>query len=107
MQFKQLKKEIKAVTFESVRAESEEYFEAVVVKDHAQELTQKLESLFGPATWPSKSKLSPEAEKVVNEFGGIMKGQTLYSASEQGCRVFAMLWPWQDGQHTTLKTGQK
>jgi hypothetical protein len=107
MQFKQLKKEIKAVTFESIRAESEEYFEAVVIKDHAQELAQKLESLFGPAVWPSKEKLSSKIQEAIDQFGGIMKGQTLYFLSDQECALFAMLWPWQDGQHITLKTGQK
>ncbi|HTY45456.1 MAG TPA: hypothetical protein VMD52_05660 [Patescibacteria group bacterium] len=107
MQFKQLKKEIKTVTFESVRAENETYFEAVLVKEQLQELNRQLEALFGPPAWPSKATLSPEVQEVIEGFGGIMKGQTLYFVSEPACRVFAMLWPWQDGQHITLKTGQK
>ena len=107
MQFKQVKKEVKAVNFESVRADNEDYFEAVIVKDNLKDLTAKLEDLFGKPAWPSQTKIPDYVEKVIAGFGGIMKGQTLYFLVDESFYLFAMLWPWQDGLHITLKTGQK
>jgi len=44
---------------------------------------------------------------MIEEFGGIRPGQTLYFWNEGKDAVFAMLWPWQDGYHTTVKIGRK
>jgi hypothetical protein len=46
-------------------------------------------------------------QEVINGFGGIMPGQTLYFRSEGSESIFAMLWPWQDGIRTTVKIIQK
>ena len=46
-------------------------------------------------------------QETVNNFGGIMPGQTLYFKGEGVDSIFAMLWPWQDGVRTTVKIIQK
>jgi hypothetical protein len=36
-----------------------------------------------------------------------MVGQTLYYSKQPDCALFAMFWPWSDGEHTTVKAGKK
>jgi hypothetical protein len=45
-------------------------------------------------------------QKVIDDFGGIMAGQTLYFTKQADGVIFAMLWPWQDGIRITLKAGK-
>lgn len=103
MQFEELKKEIRDFGIKTVRTDENNYFEAVVTKDRLGELSQKLESEFGRPVWPSPDKLSDKAFEIVENFGGIREGQTLYFFQEKGFYIFAMLWPWSDGVNITLK----
>lgn len=103
MQFTELKDGLKKINFDSLRVDSEDYFEAVVLSAELSKLTACLNSCLGPPAWPSQQALSLDVEKAIDGFGGIMPGQTLYFTSQAGGVVFVMLWPWQDGVHTTLK----
>jgi len=58
---------------------------------------------LGLPAYPSNDRLSPQIEKTIKEFGGVMSGQTLYFWSQGKDTVFAMLWPWEDGYRTTVK----
>ena len=107
MQFNEIKKEMAEVNFETRRLDSNDYFEAVIVKDEFLKLTEKLEKFFGPPVWPSKNKLSTQIEEAINEFGGVRSDQTLYFWSQESDTIFAMLWPWADGSHITLKLAKK
>ncbi len=102
MQFKKLKDTVKELGVDTSRAENDNYLEVVIIKDKLTELVLKLDNLLGPAQGGS----SAQAEDVIKEFGGLIKGQTLYFWHEGKSFVFAMLWPWQDGEHITLKMGQ-
>ncbi|MEI6631062.1 MAG: hypothetical protein WCL25_00400 [bacterium] len=99
MKFEQLRKTVKEVGFETSRADNENYLEIVIVKDKLSELILRLDNLFGPP----QNQSSPQAQKAIKEFGGIIKGQTLYFWHEDSSFIFAMLWPWQDGEHITIK----
>jgi hypothetical protein len=105
MQFAEIRKELKKVPFVTVREESGDYFEAVVSRNELANLALKLEKFFGPRIWPSKNKLSDEVEMSIKEFGGIMDDQALYFSKQNNKIVFAMLWPWSNGTHITLKIG--
>lgn len=107
MEFKQLTLELKGLTLDAIRAENEDYFEAVILKSQLDTLISKLDKVFGLALWPSQAKLTDETKNVIEEFGGVMSGQTLYLLKQDKQVFFAMLWPWQDGKHITLKTGCK
>mgnify|MGYP001182413912 CR=1 FL=1 len=107
MQFSDLKEEIKSVDFEATRTDCDNYFEAVVIKEEVLKLSEKLQKSFGSPAWPSKNRLTYQAQEAVKGFGGIMPGQTLYFRSEGDSSIFAMLWPWQDGMRTTVKIIQK
>ena len=103
MQFLELKEQVKSIGFDELRQEQDNYFEAVVVKDKIKELMDQMRGFFGAPTWPSQGKLSLEIEDQIRDYGGITEGQTLYFLERQEGNIFAMLWPWADGEHTTVK----
>ncbi len=107
MDFNQLKNQVKNVIFESVRADYDDYFEAVITAERLDELNLNLERGFGSPVWPSKTRLASQMQKAIDEFGGIRSGQTLYWGDEEKTSFFAMLWPWQDREHITLKMAMK
>jgi hypothetical protein len=108
MEFDAVKSEVKEVNLDKLRTDADNYFEAVVIKDEMQKLTQSLEKFFGSPAWPAPgSRLSLSMKQAVDRCGGIMPGQTLYFWSQGKDEVFAMVWPWQDGKHTTVKIAKK
>lgn len=107
MQFSDIREVIKALRLETLRTDCDNYFEAVIVKDELNKLDTRLRQFFGEAAWPSKERLPYQMQQVISGFGGIMPGQTLYYRNEASGDIFAMLWPWQDGLHTTVKIIQK
>ncbi|RKY30403.1 MAG: hypothetical protein DRP74_07075 [Candidatus Omnitrophota bacterium] len=104
MQFSQIRKEIDSVNFDIVRSDDDNYFEAVILNEETPNLTSKLERFFNLSV---PDTLTSEMKSVVASFGGISYGQTLYFSSQDGVFVFAMLWPWRDGIHTTVKIIQR
>jgi hypothetical protein len=107
MKFRDLCQEIKGINFESVREDNADYFEAVLVKTGLKELTAKLDRLLGLPAWPLDQGLSVQIKKEIEDFGGIIPGQTLYRSCQGEKIFFAMLWPWQDGLHITVKIIEK
>ncbi|MDD2702461.1 MAG: hypothetical protein PHC33_00415 [Candidatus Omnitrophica bacterium] len=108
MNFDALKEELKTLTFDSLRRDEEIYFEAVILKPELEKMSAALEKFLGPPVWNSaKEKLTAEMSEAINDFGGVAAGQTLYFLSDGKVRIFAMIWPWQDHEHITLKTGRK
>ncbi|MFA5356874.1 MAG: hypothetical protein WC301_05675 [Candidatus Omnitrophota bacterium] len=107
MRFDEIKKEISGVAFDTLRADNEDYFEAVIENNKIGELTGSLEKVFGPPAWPSEKPIMPDTQGIIDTFGGIREGQTLYLRNDGKYSFFAMLWPWQDMQHTTVKISGK
>ena len=105
MQFSEIRSGLEGIVFDTVRIDSGNYFEAVVVKDELPKLTASLEKIFGPPAWPSKGPLLPAVQGIIKDFGGIRLEQTLYFQNDKEDTLFAMLWPWQDDYHTTVKMG--
>lgn len=107
MRFDQLKEEVKSVNFDALRMDCDNLLEAVVVNRELDKLTKRLEGFFGLPAWPSKKGLSFKMRKAIDTYGGIQPGQILYFRNAQEGELFAMLWPWQDGLHTTVKIIKK
>lgn len=107
MQFNEIRRELKAVVFDKLRIDTADYFEAVIVIDELAKLAAGLEKFFGPPVWPSQKPLLLQIQKRIKNFGGIRTGQTLYFRSQGKDTIFAMLWPWEDGCHTTVKIIRK
>jgi hypothetical protein len=103
MHFNQVKEEIKRVGFKDTDTDCDNLFEGIVQRTKVEKMTRKLEDIFGAPAWPSKNRLSFQMETLIKQYGGIMQGQTLYLTSKDNEVVFAMLWPWKDGEHTTVK----
>jgi hypothetical protein len=106
MDFGKIRDHIKNFKLDISRADNDVYFEVVIRKEVLAEVIGALEDFFGTAAWPSGSRLSVDAEKIIKNFGGIREGQTLFFADKGGVRMFAMLWPWQDGERITIKIGK-
>jgi hypothetical protein len=107
MEFDQLKSALKSLAFDSTRLDCDNQFEGVILREEIEKLTARLEKFFGSPAWPSENTLSLDARQTINYFGGVMPGQTLYYWSQGEDSVFAMLWPWKDGQRTTVKVVKK
>ena len=86
-----------------MRTDNSNYFEAVFIKEELVKLNVRLKNFFGEPAWPSKDKFTSQMQEAIKDFGGIKDGQILYFKNEGVNSVFAMLWPWQDGLHTTIK----
>jgi len=107
MPLTEVKKEMKSVGLTEVRIDTADYFEAVLTKEVLAALSLKLEKIFGAAQYPSSKSLPDDIVAMTQKFGGVREGQTLYFTKENGLSKLAMLWPWQDGQHLTLKIAKK
>lgn len=107
IRFDELTTAVKTVSFDELRVDEPDYFEAVVLNVKLPSLTLELEKFFGVCVWPSKNALTAKINDVIKDCGGIMPNQTLYFWSEEGETIFAMLWPWRDGMHITLKISKK
>jgi hypothetical protein len=105
--FTDIKNQIKTVGFETLRTESDAYFEVVFLKAKMGEYTAALNGVFGKIFWPSDSPIAADVKAAIAQYGGVMTGQTLYAMQEGSHIIFAMLWPWGDREHITLKMGEK
>ena len=107
MDFEKIKGELKQVNIEELRLDHDNYFEAVIIKEELDKLKGLLESFFGMPAFPSKNGLTQEMRQATSDAGGIMAGQTLYYSDRDADVIFAMLWPWKDGRHITVKIIKK
>ncbi len=105
MTFALLKERIKACALEAVRQETDAYLEAVIAVDAAQRLIEPLESLFGRNNHLVADSVSEVSRTLLEPFGGIQPGQSLFCSQEGSQFIFAMFWPWQDKKRVTLKAG--
>ena len=95
--------EIENIDFDLVRIDTDSYFEAVLLKNKLPQLVENLEKIFKAGKWPSEKEPPPEIEKIISGFGGVRGNQSLYFLREGQDYVCALLWPWQDQEHITLK----
>ena len=105
--FSDVKTQIKTIGYETLRTENDTYFEVVFLKGKLDEYNTALSGTFGKIAWPSDRPVAEDVKKAIAPFGNVMAGQTLYAMQEGGHVMFAMLWPWGDREHITLKTGEK
>ena len=103
MTYQELLEKVKELKFEEVRTDLPTLFEAVTQKDSLKKLTPILESCFGPPFKPAGQAPSSRVQEYTAGYGGIRKEQTLYRSEVGSIHTQAMLWPWSDGMHVTLK----
>jgi len=103
MPFEELVVDIKKAKIEEVRVDTGDFFEAVLLKADSAGLAGTLNKFFGEPAFPSRNHLPLRISHAIKSYGGINPGQTLYFCASGAGTVIAMLWPWGDGQHITLK----
>lgn len=107
MDFNDVRNNIKTLNFEILRTDCDNFFEGVIFKQELDKLHLQLKNLLGEPAYPSKNRLAHKVQERVDGFGGIMPGQTLYYKDLGADNIFALLWPWKDGQRTTVKIIQQ
>ncbi len=85
------------------RTISDEYCELVYRNEDIEKLTDIFTDILGPVAKPPRCKPTKEDTILTKEYGGIYDNQTLFKGESQEAVIVAMLWPWSDGAHTTLK----
>jgi hypothetical protein len=79
------------------------YIEIVFYSADAESWLSFLESFLGKAVKPAGKKPETAHSIIASNFGGIRGGQTLFAKEVNGVVTAAMLWPWSDEKHITLK----
>lgn len=85
------------------RKVSESYIEIVVFNEEINEWTAVLIGVLGAAAKTQGTAPSDDNLAATKEYGGIHKNQTLYRRNFDTDVMIAMLWPWGDEVHTTIK----
>ena len=107
MDFSLIRKDMQKFSFETLRTDCDNFFEGVIIQKELDKLNERLKSLLGDPVYPSENRLALKVRQSVDGFGGLMPGQTLYYKNLGADNILAMLWPWKDGQRTTVKIIQQ
>lgn len=103
MTFKDFLTQIQTIRIEESRAQTEEYFEAVISKPSLDPLHKILEAYFGPPIKPEGCPPSGEASRYAKLYGGIRRDQTMYFRRDGEHSECVLLWPWGSGVRITIK----
>ena len=97
---------LQKIPFDELRKRQSGYFEFVLSQKHLEHLYPILEDYFGPPFKPAGVSPSREAEDHARSYGGIRARQTLYFFKHEGLGNCAMIWPWNNDTHVTVKVAQ-
>ena len=103
MNFIDLVAKVKQATLVETRMDVENRFECVVTNQNLQLLNPMLEEFFGKPRKPAGASTAGDVADLASDYGGILKNQTLYYVSKDGFSNVGLIWPWSDGQSTTVK----
>ena len=82
---------------------SDDYDELVIYNDEIDEWNKIFIDFFGDPIKPPGVKPTIKDLHLTRNYGSILINQTLFKKDSVNNIVIAMLWPWQDNVHTTLK----
>jgi len=94
---------IAGLPIDEQRQRREQYVELVFFTRDTARWTETLATHLGAPAKPPGTAPTAEQRQLASAHGGIHANQTLFYGTSDGARIIAMFWPWQDGQHTTLK----
>jgi hypothetical protein len=95
--------DISPLKVEETRLWAEDRVEIVGIVAELGEWTKRLEPFLGPPLKPSGEKPSPDLERRTAAWGGIWKNQVFYEKKHPDQSIVALIWPWGDKTHFTLK----
>ena len=85
------------------RSEDGGYRELVIFNRDINEWEKVFIDCLGPAVKPPGKKPTRDDLRLTKDYGSIAANQTLFKKEFDDGSVIAMLWPWGDEVHTTLK----
>ena len=85
------------------RKKTGNYSEIVFFNKDIKKWNQTLSGILGPPLKSQWKKPDDNLASMTRNLGGIRAGQTLYYKEFDNCHIIAMIWPWKDKTHTTLK----
>lgn len=103
MTVKDLLSKISHLKAEEKRTISEEYSELVFLNKDIDELCKIFSGILGEPEKKQGIKPSKDILRLTKNYGGVRENQTLFKKDNAQNTIIAMLWPWQDNMHTTLK----
>ena len=106
MTLKEFTQRIAWLNVYQAREVSDDYHEQVIFNADIKQWSAVLEEVLGPPAKPAGVAPSGTDLVLCQIYGSIMKNQTLYRKAFGDGTILAMLCPWQDGTHITLKVGR-
>lgn len=106
MTINEIFEKISVLQIKKKRSHEEGYLEVVFYRKDLDVWERELKEIMGPAVKPFRTKPSEAHGKLAKPYGGIRSNQALYQKSFHAYDVIAMIWPWGDRQHMTLKIGR-
>jgi len=85
------------------RASSRGYCEQIIFADEIDQWIKALTDILGSAVKPAGQKATPQYFSKTVDYGGILDNQTLFYKKFEDKSILAMLWPWKNKIHVTLK----
>jgi hypothetical protein len=82
---------------------TDDYAEAVLFSKGILLCSEIMQGLLGDPISPAGIQPNDKAIELTKDFGGIAEDQTLFAKEIEGVCIMVMFWPWQDGEHTTVK----
>ena len=103
MTFEDLIKRCRALEIAEERQLSEEYGEFVIYNEHITEWYKMFDEILGKPQKSLGAKPTKADLLLTEKYGGVYENQVLYKKDFNEGTLLAMLWPWGDGEHITLK----
>ena len=103
MSLKEIVDRCRAFEVAENRKSSADYIELVFYSKDSDKWSQALTEILDLPAKPAGVKPEEGDTVLTQNFGGIHENQTLFKKPSNAGAIIAMLWPWQDGVHTTLK----
>ena len=88
---------------EEKRVSSSGYIEQVIFLDEIDQWNKVLTGVLGSVVKPAGQKTTPQHFALTVNFGGLFDNQTLFYKKFEDKIIIAMLWPWKNNIHVTLK----
>lgn len=85
------------------RSATDTYLELVFYNRDIAQYSNIFTAALGCPVKPAGKEVSKDDFSLAENYGGIMKNQTLFKKDFGGITIIAMFWPWKDNEHTTLK----
>ena len=100
---KEIMEKCSGLNIDEQRSITDEYAELVFLNKEIGAWRKVLSDILGPEAKPAGAEPSESDLDLTKDYGGIHSNQTLFMKAVEEGSIIAMLWPWQDGVHTTLK----